>query len=489
MEDWVTIKNLKAKDASISNRQIAKQLGISHNTVKTALQKQQAPEYDRKIKRTSALEPFREIIFEMVNVKKFKGSRIFNEVKSKGYKGGKTAFYDFLSKIKIPEQKHFTPYETAPAEQAQFDWSPYTVLIGGERTKIYIYSYINSFSRYQILEVSLSQNQAAIFEALENSIIESEGACLRVQTDNAKAFVINASKNNFQWNSRYLNLCAHYGFAPTRSLPGHPWSKGKVEKPFGFIETHFIAGSSFEDFPDLQNKLKDFQRDVNSRVHGTTKMKPFELFDKERPSLLALPETRYVGVNEDTRKVSSDCLVSFGGSKYSVPWMFASKFVWIKISKGYYLQVYSQSNKLIAQHKLALKKGSIVIIQEHYRNYKTFTESFETLKGKFLENFPEYSMFLEKLLAQKRLNAHRQLKQILYLSKMYGKTDFTEALDKSMQYNVFNHSFISGYLEKNHKQSFKIEAVKTNLTANNKNGSEISNGNVKRDLSQYKLFG
>lgn len=479
MEDWVTIKNLKKHNPKLGTRQIARLLGVSRNTVKKALQRNEVPEYKRQ-KKISVLEPFRDIISEMSNVKKFKGSRILNEVKSKGYKGSQTAFYDFLSKVKISEQKHFTPYETAPGEQAQFDWSPYTVLIGGEFTKIYLYSYINSFSRYQIFEVSLSQNQAAVFEALENSIIESEGICLRVQTDNAKAFVINASKNNFQWNPRYLTLSAHYGFTPTRSLPGHPWSKGKVEKPFSFVETHFIAGSSFEDFPDLQSKLKEFQNDVNSRVHSATKTKPAELFNKEKLSLLNLPEYRYVGVKEDTRKVSYDCLISYNGSRYSVPWMFAGKFVWIKISKGYYLQIYSQSNKLIAEHKLSVKKGSTIIIQEHYKSYRDITESFETLKGKFLESFPEHSMFLEKLLAQKRINAHRQLKQILYLSKLYSKIDFTEVLNKSMEYNVFNHSFISGYLEKYHKQSFRIEPIKTK--------TEIPKGNVKRELSQYKLF-
>ena len=479
MEDWVTIKNLKKRNPKLGTRQIANLLGISRNTVKKALQRGEVPLYKRQ-KKISALEPFRDIISEMVNVKHFKGSRIFNELKSKGYKGSRTAFYDFLSKIKVSEQKHFTPYETAPGEQAQFDWSQYTVLIGGEITNIYIYSYINSFSRYQIFETSLSQNQAAVFEALENSIIESEGVCLRVQTDNAKAFVINASKNNFQWNSHYLTLCAHYGFTPTRSLPGHPWSKGKVEKPFSFIETHFIAGSSFEDFPDLQNKLKDFQKDVNNRVHSTTKKRAVELFNKEKLSLLTLPEYRYVGVKEDTRKVSYDCLISYNGSRYSVPWMFAGKFVWIKISKGYYLQIYSQSNKVIAEHKLSVKKGITIIIQEHYKSYREIIESFETLKEKFLESFPENNMFLEKLLAQKRINAHRQLKQIIYLSKLYSKIDFTEALKKSMEYNVFNHSFISGYLEKNHKQSFRIEPVKTK--------TEIPKGNVKRELSQYKLF-
>ena len=249
---WVTIKNLKKRNPNLGTRQIARLLSVSRNTVKRALQRSEIPEYDRQTK-ISALEPFREIIFEMTNVKKFKGSRILNEVRSKGYTGSHTAFYDFLFKIRIPEQKHFTPYETAPGEQAQFDWSPYTVLVGGELTNIYIFSYINSFSRYLIFEVSLSQNQAAVFEALENGIIESEGACTRIQTDNAKAFVINASKDNFQWNPRYLTLCGYYGFAPSRSLPGHPWSKGKVEKPFSFLETHFIAGSSFNDFPDLQN--------------------------------------------------------------------------------------------------------------------------------------------------------------------------------------------------------------------------------------------
>ena len=204
------------------------------------------------------------------------------------------------------------------------------------------------------------------------------------------------------------------------------------------------------------------------------------MFNKEKLSLLTLPESRYVGVKEDTRKVSYDCLISYNGSRYSVPWMFAGKFVWIKISKGYYLQIYSRANKLMAQHELSLKKGSTVIIQEHYKNYRDIIESFDTLKRKFLENFPEQSMFLEKLLAQKRVNAHRQLSQILYLSKLYSKVDFTEALNKSMEYNVFNHSFISGYLEKNHKQLFKIEPVETKI--------EIPKGNVKRELLQYKLF-
>jgi ABC-type Fe3+/spermidine/putrescine transport system ATPase subunit len=160
--------------------------------------------------------------------------------------------------------------------------------------------------------------------------------------------------------------------------------------------------------------------------------------------------------------------------------MFAGKWVWIKISKGYFLQIYSQANKLIAEHALSLKKGIVVMNKDHYKNFKSFAGSFENLKSKLLESFPGQEMFLEKLKAQKRMNVTNHLHQIISLSKLYTRGDFIEALNKSIEYNVFSHSFISGYLEKNHKQSFKIEPVEAN--------TELPKENVKSDMSQYHMF-
>ena len=487
MEDWVTIKNLKAKNPSMSFRQIAKFLKVSHHTVKKALNEESPPEYKRPDKLNPDIEPFKEVIFEMANVKKFKGSRILEEIKSKGFKGGQTSFYFYLKKIKLEQkQKYFTPYETAPGEQAQFDWSPYTVLIGKELSKVNVFSYIHGFSRYQILEVSLSQTQPAVFEALENSIRDSGGVCSRIQTDNAKAFIDNASVNNFRWNQRYLHFCGHYGFSPSRSLPSHPWSKGKVEKPFSYIENHFIAGAEFESFEDLQIKLKAFQKKLNQRPHSVIKALPEEMFENEKMSLLPLPEQRYIGTKEEVRKVTFDCLISFGGSRYSVPWMFAGKQVWIRVSKGYMLEVYSQSNKLIASHKLSLKKPAVVIHQKHYRGNNSELGNFERLKINFLEIFPGNELFIEKLRASKRINSRYQLFQILQLSKLYNEEDFIDAINKSLQYNVFNSSFIAGYLEKNHKQKFDLNRSGSAFTQ--AQSINVKTINVKRDMNEYRLF-
>jgi transposase len=446
------------------------------------------PEYQRAGKENPKLMPFKEIIFEMVNVKGFRGSRIFEEIRSKGYAGGKTALYSYLEKIRIEVEKHYTPYETAPGEQSQFDWSPYTVLVGDVRTKIVVFSYINSFSRYQNYEVSLSEDQGSVFEALEQSLVASGGVPGRVQTDNAKVFVKNASKNNFQWNERYLHFCGHYGFEPTRSLPRHPWSKGKVEKPFQYLEDHFIAGSSFEDFEDLQRKLKDFEHQVNTRVHSTIKTTPEELVTKDREMFSPLPETGYIGIKEEIRKVSFDCLLSFNGSRYSAPWMFAGKQVWVKVGKGYYLEIYSQANRLVARHKLSMQKGAIVIENAHYRGNNRTTGNFQRLKELFSKDFPHQGIFLEKLQAQKRINAHRHLFQFLELAKLYDKKDLDKAIGVCIEYNVFNASFIAGFLEKNFKPTrvtdaeLKLHAGGVQLSLDLNQGEAVV-----RSLGEYQL--
>jgi hypothetical protein len=262
-------------------------------------------------------------------------------------------------------------------------------------------------------------------------------------------------------------------------LPSHPWSKGKVEKPFQYLEDHFICGGVFEDFEDFIKKLKAFQQKVSHRVHSTTKTTPEELMIKDREAFSPLPATRYVGIKEEVRQVSFDCLLSFAGSRYSVPWMFAGKQVWIRVSKGYYLEIYSQASKLIWRYKLATTKGSVVIVNEHYRAFKRDGASFDRLRVLFREAFPAHELFIEKLQAQKRSNAHRHLYQFLELAKLYGKEEMIQAITMCLKYNVFNGSFISGFLEKNFRQSFTLPKEPRQY--------HLTRERVTRDLAEYQI--
>jgi len=64
MEDWVSIKNLRAKNPKLGTRKIAELLGISRNTVKKALASEEAQKYKS---RTTAINkhvlPFEAFIY------------------------------------------------------------------------------------------------------------------------------------------------------------------------------------------------------------------------------------------------------------------------------------------------------------------------------------------------------------------------------------------------------------------------------------------
>src|SRR5659263_648739 len=84
---------------------------------------------------------------------------------------------------------------------------------------------------------SLSQTQSSVFEALEEGLTRIGGVPERIQTDNHATLYIAKKK---EWNPRYLQFASHYGFQPSRSEVRHPWSKGKVENPFSYLENHFM---------------------------------------------------------------------------------------------------------------------------------------------------------------------------------------------------------------------------------------------------------
>lgn len=449
MEQWVTIRTIKKKNPDLGTRGLARLVGVSRNTVKRALSQELEPSYVRKQIPNPDLEPFIEYIFERLIVKNLVGSRVLKEIRSKGYQGSKSAFYRHTATLTPKSAQTFKPYETAPGEQGQFDWSDYKVPINGVLTKVYVFIYILGFSRFRIYRASLSMTMASVYEAMEESLQLFGGVPSRTQTDNAKCFVINAKREEFEWNKHYLAFCDHYGFLPTLSAVRHPWSKGKVESPFDYFEDHFITANSYTSFDDFCSKLDVFQTETNARVHTTTKYPPIVLFEQEQPSLQALPPTRHVSPSREVRPVTKDCLISYAGCRYSVPDDFAGHDVWLRISQGCKLLIYSNNNALIATHQLSLVKGKIIIIDAHYAKHSIERGNWNRLVIKFLELFPNENIFIDKLKAQKRTSQRYHLTQILELDQYYSREQMNEAIAACHRYDNYTRSFFKSFLENN----------------------------------------
>ncbi len=499
MEDWVSIRNIRAKNPKLGTRKIAELLGISRNTVKKALSSDDMPTYkSRKVAINEHVLPFEDFIKQSFLKKKLKASRILKDIKSKGYKGSQYALYAYIrnelkpikDEVSTNNPNAYKSYQTAPGEQMQFDWAQYTVNIADNLVKIYIHQTILGYSRYKCYSVSLSITQSDVLNALEESFIFFGGVCERIQIDNAKVFIDNASRDNLVWNKRFLHFCGFYGIKPTRSLPIHPWSKGKVEKPFDYVENHFIMGNEFKDFNDLQQRLKTFQDETNSLVHSSTKKVTKVMFEQEEQiSLNPLPIDRqtgeikrYVGFKEEFRKVTKDSLVSYKGNKYSVPHYFASKEVWLKVLYGTKLQIFSSKNKLIATHTICLSKGEVIIDKEHYKGYRnigldTIAKSTSRLKTRFA-NYTRIDQFIQNVKVQKRINVSDHLQKIANLFEYYDDSDCIMAMEECFTLNIFNATIIKGFITHN----AKVKDEDMNLF-----NIYLPKGDVKRDLKEYKL--
>lgn len=449
MEGWTTIRYLHAQGKGV--RTIARELGVARNTVRAALRDSQAPSHTRAKRTNTQLAPYAEQIRQMVLGQRLIGSRIVRELRTLGYSGGSTALYDYLRRLKSAtiDPRVTERYETAPAQQGQFDWSPYTVEIDEQPTPIIAFGFTLGYSRRKHHFVSRDETQASVFEALEAGFRHFGGVPKQLLVDNAKVFVIHAQPEHFTWNARFLEFCGHYAVQPVACRPYWPRTKGKVERPFFYLEEQFIKGHSWPSFAAFDAGLARFiAEDLDLRIHSTTQERPLDRFGREQGLLTALPALPFIGTHEASRGVSWDCLVSFGGSRYSVPWAYAGQRVWVRPSQGLRLSLRSQTGTVIANHTLSATQGASVIDPAHYAGLRAEVPKTRALvTAAFSAHFPAYGWFLSELLAAHPPNGVAHLQAILRLAEVYPATALEAAFDAARSYHAYSHAFIRGVVE------------------------------------------
>ena len=186
---------------------------MSRNTVKRLLESKEEPVYQRRIYR-SIIDDYKEKIIEWrCQPYEFNGTRIFKELLKIGYKGSIGPVYNFLRQVDEDSErissKATVRIETPPGDQAQFDWSEYSMDVGGRIRKVYCFSMILSASRKKAVCFSLNADAPAIYEAIQGLFEDLGGITLELLIDNPKALVIEndpKSEEEIRYNPHALLL-------------------------------------------------------------------------------------------------------------------------------------------------------------------------------------------------------------------------------------------------------------------------------------------
>jgi hypothetical protein len=173
-----------------------------------------------------------------------------------------------------------------------------------------------------------------------------------------------------------------------------------------------------------------------------------------------------------------------------VPFNYASKYVWVRSYLGYKVQIFSQSGQVIAEHLIPKDKGNVIIKEKHYTGLRRHTlGSIPRLRSRFLELFPGYEVFLEKLSAQKKINFKHHLGRIISLAEIYRKEDIAKALDSALEYNVFSHYYVFAYLSSNCDMEYRGFEQESLFKEGDKPIIEALNKDVRGDLGVHERVG
>jgi len=484
LHDWINVKRLNKQGVKI--KEIARRMNISKNTVKKLLKYDEEPKYNRRIAKTK-IDPYKDNIKAWYLEDGFIGTRIHGELQKIGYTGSINPVYRYLRQLEDEKRafplKATSRFETPAGEQAQFDWSPYQMVIGNEIRKVICFTMILSFSRKKAMVFSLLEDSNAIYEAIQELYEDLGGVTLELVIDNPKSLVIENIRNaEPKFNIDALHLATHLGTELNPCVPSRAQTKGKIEKPYQYIDEHFIKGNSFGSMTELNKAGKEFIENWNNKTHGTTKRIPNRAYEEEWKCLLPLPAKRFMKTELERRKVSLDSLVSVQSRKYSVPVQYVDKEVLFRIVYGYKIEIYDMSMQLIRDYDITDCTNLITSVDEDYAPLvNKAPKSIPEVKRQFKAAFKNGEQFLElsaKVLSQPVYHA----REILKLRELYT----SESLDKILAYCIENGIFeIDGI-----KEVLKTKYIDIVLDGNPAVAEIHSKGKTfARDLSYYEAGG
>lgn len=225
-----------------------------------------------------------------------------------------------------------------PGEEAQIDFGlmGYVNAAGGHRRKLWVLIVTLPMSRYQFVWPTFSQTLEALCEGLDAAWRFFGGVVRRVVLDNMSAAIVRADAKNPGVNPSFSEYAQARGFFVDPARVRHPRDKARVENQVPFVRERWFAGESFtDDLVVLRASAESWSRDVaGTRIHGTTRRVPREVFDsEERSALLPAPDSPFDVPRWSEVKVHPDHHVQVARALYSAPTAYIGKRLRVRLDR------------------------------------------------------------------------------------------------------------------------------------------------------------
>lgn len=303
-EGCMEIKILYRQGVGI--REIARQMGVSRNTVRKYLRSQAQPGYSPRPEHPRKLDAFKAYIEQRIEAARphwIPATVIEREIRALGYQGSIRTLRYFLAERRPPPRPDpVVRFETYPGQQMQVDWGVF------RRGKASLSAFVATlgWSRYSYVEFVTDERFETLKRCHENAFAYFQGIPQEVLYDNMRTVVQQRhayGPERHRFHPGLWELAKRFGFAPRLCRPYRAKTKGKVERFIGYLRHSFYVPLVTQlkqadlalDVETANLEVLKWLRDVaNVRTHQTTQAVPLVRWQQERVHLQYLPRTARV---------------------------------------------------------------------------------------------------------------------------------------------------------------------------------------------------
>jgi transposase len=373
-EARVAIKVLKERGTSASS--IARTLGVTEGAVRYHLRRQAAQAVDGRSGKAHKAAGLHEAIATWLASR---GDGRVNLadlhswlVEEHGYLGSRRSVQRYVgAAFPRPAKRARRRVETPPGAQAQVDWAEFrgVPFVDGPRDLYALHMQL-SYSRFGAIVWSETKNQLAWLSCHSEALRRIGGVPATMRIDNEKTAMATGAGAWGEVHIAYRRFAEVARFHVDACAPRSPQAKGKVERR---IRDHRLQADprarTWSDLAELQEwtdarMLSSAQR----RRCPSTGTSVFDAWQAELPHLGELPILPEPFDLVATRRVTDDCLVSFEGRRYSVPFRLLGRTVEVRGCAGGVQILYD--TQVVAVHRRHTRE-LLVIDPAHYEGEPT----------------------------------------------------------------------------------------------------------------------
>lgn len=436
-------------------RQIERELGISRQTIRKAVESAGPVKYHLKQPRVARkLGAYKQQIDELLEQneklpakQRYTSGKIYRLIQADGYSGAESSLRHYIGQKRkaMKQPAVYLPLEFDPGTDAQVDWGEADVVYRGQQIRVELFVMRLCYSRRIVVMAFPSQKQESFFLGHVRAFHHFGGVPQRLTYDNLKTAVekvLTGSKREEQ--EQFILFRSHYLFESHFCAVRKAHEKGGVEHGVGYARRNFLVPlPQVESFEELNSYLQQQCLTDDGRQVEGQRCLIGEAWQQERSHLRPLPTYDWPCYQVRQASLTPYSQVIVESNRYSVPVEKATETLTVHLHP-FHLEVFRpQESQPIATHHRCYERGQEIYNPLHYLALlEQRPAAFYHAKPmrRWRESWPPvYEQLLLRLQADKPQGGGiREFIRILKLHQQYPAAEVETAIKQALEYGCLH---------------------------------------------------